>query len=94
MLCTTTREGMECNFMSAKGCKFVAGTCHPIVEACHGCDRTVSVGDQAYCKSYPDPASKWRTGNCNFATHIKVETKESAKINPLKASKRASGKKK
>ncbi|MBI4799252.1 MAG: hypothetical protein HY794_11080 [Desulfarculus sp.] len=94
MLCITTREGMECNFMSPKGCRFTAGTCHPIVEACQGCDRTVTAGEQAYCKSYPDPASKWRNGPCNFATHIKAESKESAKINPLKASKRASAKKK
>ena len=95
MQCTTNRPGMECGFMSGKGCGYVGGTCHPIVEACQGCDRTVTVGEMAFCKSYPDPAAKWRFGACNFATHIKGEAKEdSRKINPLKASKRASAKKK
>lgn len=94
MLCNTTREGLECGFMSSKGCRFDGGTCHTIVESCQGCERTVTVGDRTYCKSYPDPASKWRVGPCNFATHVKAETKEAAKINPLKASKRASAKKK
>jgi hypothetical protein len=89
MLCITTREGQECTFMSAKGCSYVGGTCQPAVEACEGCDRAIAVGELAFCKSYPDPAAKWRQGNCNFATHIKGEAKVDAKINPLKASKRA-----
>ncbi len=93
MLCTTTREGQECAFMTNKGCSFLGGTCHPAVESCLGCDRTVAVGEMEYCKSYPDPAAKWRQGNCNFATHIKIDAKEAAKVNPLKASKRAAGKK-
>jgi hypothetical protein len=42
-----------------------------------------------------DPASKWMIGNCVTATHVKLEIKEAAqKINPLKASKRASRAKK
>ena len=46
-----------------------------------------------YCRVYPDPAGKWRTGKCPTATHIKVEVKETTqKINPLNASKRASKK--
>ncbi|MCA1988420.1 MAG: PxxKW family cysteine-rich protein [Desulfarculus sp.] len=95
MQCTTNRPGMECGFMSGKGCGYSGGTCHPIVESCQGCDRTVTAGEMVYCKSYPDPAAKWRFGPCNFATHIKAEVKEdSKKINPLKASKRASAKKK
>ena len=94
MLCTTTKEGLDCAFMTKKGCGYNGGTCHPTVESCMGCDRTVTVGERTYCKSYPDPAAKWRLGPCNFATHVKTESKESAKINPLKASKRASGKKK
>jgi hypothetical protein len=95
MQCTTNRPGMECGFMSGKGCGYSGGACHPIVEACQGCDRTVTVGEVTYCKTYPDPAAKWRFGACNFATHIKSESKEDGKkINPLKASKRASAKKK
>ena len=89
MLCTTTREGMECAFMEAKGCAYNGGTCHPAVEPCEGCDRTVTAGDMVYCQSYPDPAAKWRYGKCNFATHIKGEAKVEVKLNPLKASKRA-----
>ena len=95
MLCTTTREGHECHFMAKPGCQFNGGTCHPAVEPCQGCDRTVKVGDMMYCKSYPDPAAKWRYGACNFATHVKGETKvENRTLNPLKASKRAGGRRK
>jgi hypothetical protein len=90
MLCTTTREGYECAFMSAKGCSFNGGTCHPAVEPCQGCERTITVGDMVYCQAYPDPAAKWRFGKCNFATHVKGEAEIEVKLNPLKASKRAS----
>lgn len=89
MQCNTTREGHDCSFMSNKGCNYNGGTCHPAVEACQGCDRTETVDDLIYCRSYPDPAAKWRYGTCNFATHIKGELKEAPKMNPLKASKRA-----
>lgn len=65
----------------------------PIVDSCEGCDRTVTVDDSVYCKSYPNPAAKWRLGICNFATHAKAQVKAAAKINPLKASKRANKKK-
>jgi hypothetical protein len=38
---------------------------------------------------------KWSAGICNFATHVKIEIKtEDLKVNPLKASKKAAGKKK
>ena len=90
MLCTTTRAGSECAFMSKKGCGFNGGTCHPAVEPCEGCERSITVGDMVYCQSYPDPAAKWRYGKCNFATHIKGEVKSGpVTMNPLKASKRA-----
>lgn len=89
MICTTTREGFECAFMTASGCSFNGGTCHPAVEPCLGCDRTVTVGDMVYCRAYPDPAAKWSHGPCNLATHVKGESKGEVKLNPLKASKRA-----
>ena len=42
-------------------------------------------------KSYAMPDAKWRLGICNFATHVKPELKVgTVKVNPLKASKRAS----
>ncbi|MDE5833012.1 MAG: PxxKW family cysteine-rich protein [Desulfovibrio sp.] len=61
----------------------------PCVENCNGCERVRAFENQEFCSSYPDPASKWNGGKCNFATHIKVEASAQAKINPLKASKRA-----
>ncbi|MCL1890041.1 MAG: PxxKW family cysteine-rich protein [Desulfovibrionaceae bacterium] len=64
--------------------------CRPIVENCKGCDRVRGFEDQEYCSSYPAPAGKWSMGRCNFATHVKKESKSQAKVNPLKASKRAS----
>ncbi|MDR1397573.1 MAG: PxxKW family cysteine-rich protein [Desulfarculales bacterium] len=68
-------------------------TALPIIDSCQGCDRTVTEGESVYCQSYPNPSAKWRLGVCNFATHVKTEAKSAAKINPLKASKRASKKK-
>ena len=61
----------------------------PCVEQCSGCERARAFDDQQFCSSYPDPARKWVGGNCNFATHIKVAVADKAKVNPLKASKRA-----
>ncbi len=61
----------------------------PIVEQCEGCDRVRDFEDQRFCSSYPSPGRKWVTGNCNFATHAKVKAAAAAKVNPLKASKRA-----
>lgn len=61
----------------------------PCVEQCTGCERMRAFDDQNFCSSYPEPASKWAGGNCNFATHTKTQTIDKAKVNPLKASKRA-----
>lgn len=61
----------------------------PCVEQCSGCERVRAFDDQEFCSSYPEPASKWQGGNCNFATHIKTEAAAKAKVNPIKASKRA-----
>ena len=61
----------------------------PVVEQCTGCNRVREFESEQFCSSYPNPASKWEGGRCNFATHIKVETAAAAKVNPLKASKRA-----
>lgn len=61
----------------------------PIVEQCAGCDRVRNFEEQQFCSSYSAPGRKWMGGKCNFATHIKSETAGKAKVNPLKASKRA-----
>ena len=61
-----------------------------IVEQCEGCERIKEFEGGKYCGSYPQPAVKWKLGNCNFATHTKsAPAKGKAKVNPLKASKRA-----
>ncbi len=64
--------------------------CKPIIDKCEGCERVQPFEGQSFCSSYPLPASKWSLGRCNFATHVKVEARAGAKVNPLKASKRAS----
>ena len=61
----------------------------PIVEKCTGCDRVCDFEGQQFCSSYPNPERKWAGGRCNFATHVKVQVAAAAKVNPLKASKRA-----
>ena len=89
MKCTTIRKGMECAFMTAKGCSYKGGVCHEIVEPCKGCSRTVEVSSGWYCAACPEPESKWKTGNCNLATHVTSSIGGNAqKINPIKASKR------
>jgi len=90
MNCVTVKEGVECVFMSKKGCGYNGGTCHTVIDECTGCDRAKTFPSGVYCISVPDPKVKWRRGNCNLATHIKAEAKAAApKLNPLKASKRA-----
>lgn len=92
MHCVSIKPGVDCTFMSKKGCSFNGGKCHPVVDSCEGCDRILAAEDGNYCGSFPDPAVKWRRGACNLATHQKSNGKgaqTSQKVNPLKASKRA-----
>jgi hypothetical protein len=92
MVCQTVKNGVECVFMSKKGCNFNGGSCHIIVDKCEECDRIIECPTGNYCMIYPDPAAKWAIGSCPSATHVKNEIKEnSQKINPLKASKRKAG---
>ncbi len=88
MVCATVKAGSERAFMTKVGCGYNGGTCHPIVEQCEGCQRTVEFPAGRFCSSYPNPSIKWKTSTCNFATHIKVESQNQQKVNPLKASKR------
>jgi len=72
---------------------YSSGIFSPIVEDCDGCDRIVEFEEKKFCKTYSTPSAKWKLGICNFATHKKPETLVTKiKVNPLKASKRASGK--
>ena len=61
----------------------------PVVEQCNGCERMREFDGEQFCSSYPAPARKWAVGRCNFATHAKAQANAAAKVNPLKASKRA-----
>ena len=61
----------------------------PAIDKCDGCDRLREFEGEKFCGSYPNPAVKWATGRCNFATHLKIEAAAAVKVNPLKASKRA-----
>ena len=61
----------------------------PVVEQCSGCDRIRAFSEQEFCSSYSNPARKWSGGRCNFATHLKTSGAGSARVNPLKASKRS-----
>jgi hypothetical protein len=92
MNCQTVKAGFDCAFMSKKGCGFFGGSCQKIIEKCDGCGKIMEYESNKYCKVYPDPNGKWLSGKCPTATHIKLEIKETQKINPLKASKRASKK--
>ncbi len=89
MNCQTVKQGVECIFMTKKGCEFNGGTCHMIIPECNGCERAHKFEAGVFCIAVPDPRVKWRRGNCNLATHIKIKNEgKKAKINPLKASKR------
>ena len=91
MICDTVRKGSECPFMTAQGCSYNGGICHEIVEQCDGCNRTSEYEAGWYCNAFPQPSMKWKNGACNFATHVAAESNsKKAKLNPLKASKRAS----
>lgn len=90
MICVTVKKGIECAFMGKNGCQFNGGACHPIIEKCIGCLKVKEFPTGKYCISFPDPAAKWRTGQCAMATHRQVTTPtQTVKVNPLKASKRA-----
>ena len=94
MQCVTLKNGVECAFMTRKGCSFNGGRCHAVVDNCQGCSRTENFPEGTFCSVAPQPAIKWTRGSCNFATHIerKVAT-QTQKLNPLKASKRAAASK-
>lgn len=79
--------------MSETAQKYIDGF-KPIIEKCEGCERAVEQDGVTYCKTYANPQAKWRLGICNFATHQKPEiVVAKVRINPLKASKRASKRK-
>ncbi len=95
MQCQTVLPGTECTFWSKQGCVYKEHSCQNTIEECEGCDRIVEGTIGKVCSAAPEPKMKWAAGLCNFATHRKIELKTvDAKVNPLKASKKASAKKK
>ena len=40
MHCESIKPGVDCTFMTKKGCSFNGGKCRTVVESCEGCDRT------------------------------------------------------
>jgi len=89
MICETMKAGTDCAFMTKAGCGYNGGSCHTVVEQCEGCQKVVELPAGKFCSSFPNPSVKWKTSACNFSTHAKAAAAQQAKINPLKASKRA-----
>lgn len=97
MQCQTVQPGTECTFWKKQGCSFKDHSCQNIIEPCEGCGHVVESSIGKVCSQAPEPSAKWNNtlGICNFATHRKVELKiDKQRVNPLKASKKASAKKK
>jgi hypothetical protein len=94
MICVTLKPGTECLFMKKSGCTYTGGKCFTIVESCEGCTRIIEFETGRFCTNFPYPEQKWQKGACTMSSHIKKgKAVEEQKINPLKASKRAAGKK-
>jgi hypothetical protein len=75
--------------------KYADRSFQTVVEQCDGCERIVEEDSAKYCRTYMDPKAKWHMGLCNFATHAKPEFNlVKVRVNPLKASKRASSRRK
>jgi hypothetical protein len=93
-ICTTIKNGTPCPFMGRHRCGFNDGKCNPVIDKCEGCTNTTTYGEKVYCNTYMNPESKWVNGRCPMCT-VKIEVKiVEQKINPLKASKKASKSKK
>lgn len=94
MVCESAKPGVECLFMKKSGCSYNGGKCYTIIESCEGCSRILQFETGRYCSSFPYPEQKWQKGACPMSSHVKKGLKvEEQKVNPLKASKRAAGKK-
>lgn len=74
---------------TAEGMLYNGALFRPVIDKCDGCGRVREFEGANYCSSYPMPEAKWSYGLCNFSTHMKAQTAAQAKVNPLKASKRA-----
>ena len=80
---------------ASKTTKYADQSFQQVIEQCDGCERIVEENNTKYCRTYRDPEAKWHLGLCNFATHAKPELNlVKVRVNPLKASKRASSRRK
>ena len=61
------------------------------MQACEGCNHIKEIDEDFYCTTSANPAAKWNLGICNYATHVEKggPVVAKAKVNPLKAAKRA-----
>jgi hypothetical protein len=75
--------------MTSEGMAYKGAVFSPVIDKCEGCSRIRDFEGHAYCSSYSAPQAKWSLGDCNFATHVRAAQASQAKVNPLKASKRA-----
>jgi hypothetical protein len=90
MVCQTVKAGVECAFMTKKGCGFNGGSCYTVIDKCEGCNKIIESASGKFCRVYPDPTAKWSVGGCPTASHVKKAKEEaSQKLNPIKASKRS-----
>lgn len=85
----SAHKSLDNAVMTTAGVQINGIVIQPVVEQCNGCDRIRDFESQSFCSSYPRPSAKWSIGSCNFATHVVKEKGAQAKVNPLKASKRA-----
>lgn len=73
--------------------KYSNGEFKPVIDKCDGCERVIEESGTQFCRTFLNPAAKWKLGICNFATHERPEILVAkVRINPLKAAKRASNK--
>lgn len=85
----STNNILEGAVKTSDGVELKGVLIQPIVEKCDGCGHIRKFDGESFCSTYPIPEKKWADGRCNFATNIKIEGSKTAKVNPLKASKRA-----
>ncbi len=75
----------------------VVATSKPVVAECGGCGEQ----ENGFCKRYPDPGARWAFfGHCPMHTGLLEKSRKAAAeqaagkpVNPIKAAKRAMGKK-
>ncbi len=94
MLARKMETTLENAVLTKDGLKYNGFFLKPVVEQCEGCERILEHESGQYCASCPNPDQKWSRKACNFATHTRGNGPkiEKAKVNPLKASKRAAKK--